>query len=118
MGRNVPHSELDSAYKASKQTDIILEGLDKFIIRKALIGDAQVCLFWVLNRIKRTNTFIRNRTHSISRTFDDSEIFYIPSAHNPADIATKIRAGFENAYKQLGDGQPFRIGPSFMSKGL
>ena len=77
MGRNVPHSELDSAYKASKQTDIILEWLNKFIIRKALIGDAQVCLFWVLNRIKRTNTFIRNRTHSISRTFDDTEIFYI-----------------------------------------
>ena len=118
MGRNVPHSELDSAYKASKRTDIIMEWLSKFIIRKALIGDAQVCLFWVLNRVKRTNTFIRNRTHSISRTFEDEEIFYIPSAQNPADIATKFRAGFENAYKQLGDGQPFRVGPNFMSKGL
>jgi hypothetical protein len=83
MGRNVPHTEPDSAYRASKQADIILEWLNKFIIRKALIGDAQVCLFWVLNRIKMTNTFIQNRTHSISRTFTDSEIFYIPSAHNP-----------------------------------
>ena len=118
MGRNVPHSELDSAYRASKQADIILEWLQKFIVRKALIGDAQVCLFWILNRVKRTNTFIRNRTHAISRTFTDSEIFYIPTAHNPADMATKFRAGFEDSYKQLGDGQPFRVGPGFMSKGL
>ena len=97
---------------------MILEWLQKFIVRKALISDAQVCLFWILNRVKRTNTFIRNRTHAISRTFTDSEIFYIPTAHNPADMATKFRAGFEDSYKQLGDGQPFRVGPGFMSKGL
>ena len=73
-GRNVPHSELDSAYKASARTDIIMEWLRNFITRKALIGDAQICLFWILNRVKRTNTFIRNRTNSISRTFNDDEI--------------------------------------------
>ena len=101
MGRNVPHSELDSAYRASRQANIILDWLQQFIVRKVLLGDAQVCLFWILNRIKRTNTFIRNRTHAISRTFSDAEIFYIPTAHNPADIATQFRAGFGDSYLQL-----------------
>ena len=118
MGRNVPHTELDSAYKASRQANIILDLMQQFIVRKVLLGDAQVCLFWILNRIKRTNTFIRNRTHAISRTFSDAEIFYIPTSKNPADLATKFRAGFEDAYLQLADGQPFRVGPDFMAKGL
>ena len=118
MGRNVPHTELDSAYRASRQANIILDLMQQFIVRKVLLGDAQVCLFWILNRIKRTNTFIRNRTHAISRTFSDAEIFYIPTSKNPADLATKFRAGFEDAYLQLADGQPFRVGPDFMAKGL
>ena len=117
MGRNVPHSELNSAYRASRQANIILDLMQQFIVRKVLLGDAQVCLFWILNRIKRTNTFIRNRTHAISRTFSDAEIFYIPTSKNPADLATKFRAGFEDAYLQLADGQPFRVGPDFMAKG-
>ena len=117
-GRNVPYSELDSAYKASARTDIILDWLQNFITRKALIGDAQICLFWLLNRVKRTNTYIRNRIHTISRTFNDSEIFYVKSESNPADIGTKFRHGFENAYTLLADGQPFRTGPDFMKNGL
>ena len=118
MGRNVPHSELDSGYRASRQVGIVREWLEDFITCKALIGDAQIALFWILNRNKRTTTFIRNRTHAISRTFRDEEIFYIKSKDNPADISTKFMGGFEEAYKKLGDGELFRTGPDFMKYGL
>ena len=40
MGRNVPHSELDSTYRASRQANIILDWLQQFIVRKVLLGDA------------------------------------------------------------------------------
>ena len=71
-----------------------------------------------------TSTFIRNRAHAVNRAFSDAEIFYIPTDLNPANIATKFETGrmlhngFQDAYKELGDGSPFRSGPSFMKHGL
>ena len=101
-----------------------MEWFGKFVKRKALMGDAEICLYWILNRTKRTSTFIRNRSHAINRAFTDAEIFHIPTNLNPANIATKFETGrtlptgFQEAYKQLGDGTPFRAGPDFMKQGL
>ena len=109
-GRNVPHSELDGAYKAARQMEQLVEWFGKFVKRKALMGDAEICLYWILNRTKRTSTFIRNRSHAINRAFTDAEIFHLPTDLNPANIATKFETGrtlptgFQDAYKEIGDG--------------
>ena len=95
-----------------------------FIKNRALLGDAEICLYWILNRYKRTSTFIRNRAHAVNRAFTDQQIFYIPTALNPTNIATKFETGrtlpngFQDSYKELGDGSTFRSGPSFMKYGL
>ena len=60
----------------------------------------------------------------MNRAFTDQQIFYIPTALNPANIATKFETGrtlpngFQDSYKELGDGSTFRSGPSFMKYGL
>ena len=123
-GRNVPHSELDGAYKASRQTEQVILWFGTFIKNRALLGDAEICLYWILNRNKRTSTFIRNRAHAVTRALSDQQIFYIPTALNPANIATKFETGrtlpngFQDSYKELGDGSTFRSGPPFMKYGL
>ena len=116
-GRNIPHSELDGAYRASKQVANLLEWLQAQVTRKLLIGDSQIALFWLLNRQKRTTAFIRNRTHMVNRVFADEEIYYIPTKQNPADLATRFEP-FENAYKKMGDTSTFRRGPEFMARGV
>lgn len=123
-GRNVPHSELDGAYKASRQTEQVILWFGSFIKNRALMGDAEICLYWILNRHRRTSTFIRNRAHAMNRAFSDEQIFHIPTESNPANIATKFETGktlpngFQNSYKELGDGSAFRSGPPFMKYGL
>ena len=59
IGRNIPHAELDAAFRATRQTSLILDWLSNFIVEKALLGDSQVSLLWVQNRQKRTTSFIR-----------------------------------------------------------
>ena len=52
------------------------------------------------------------------------EVHHIPTDLNPANLATKFETGrtlptgFQYAYKEIGDGTPFRAGPSFMKQGL
>ena len=47
IGRNIPHAELGSAFRASRQTSLILDWLKGFIVSKVLLEDSQVSLFWV-----------------------------------------------------------------------
>ena len=44
-GRNIPHAELDSAFRATRQTSLILERLSNFIVEKALLGTAKSAYF-------------------------------------------------------------------------
>ena len=95
----------------------MLEWLSNFIVSKALLGDSQVSLYWIKNQNKRTTSFIRNRVHLINRVFEDSEVFYINTEHNPSDLGTKF-INFENSYRKMTDDSPFRTGPAFMKNGL
>ena len=94
-----------------------MEWLSNFILSKVLLGDSQVCLYWIKNRNKRTTSFIRNRVHLINRVFEDDEVFFIRTEHNPSDLGTKFN-NFENSYKKMTDESPFRAGPAFMKSGL
>ena len=114
ISRNIPHAELDVAFRASRQTSLILDWLSNFIVEKALLGDSQVSLFWVQNRLKRTTSFIRNRVHLINR---DAEVFYLETKQNPSDLGTKFNS-FEDSYLKMTDTSTFRTGPAFMKDGL
>merc|ERR1712163_33517 len=55
--------------------------------------------------------------HAICKLFDPSEMFYIKSEANPADLGTKFTK-FQNTYQKLGDDSLFRRGPECLRKGL
>ena len=44
-GRNIPHAEIDSAFRATRQTTLVLDWLSNFVVSKALLGDSQVSLY-------------------------------------------------------------------------
>ena len=43
---------------------------------------------------------------------------WTPTKHNPADIATRFKQGFEDSFKQLADHYPFRSGPAHLTNGV
>ena len=74
-------------------------------------------MFWLQSKKRKTSIFVNNRVGEILKTFKDTEIAYIRSEDNIADIGTKF-GNFENAYKELGDDKPYRQGPKFMTMGV
>ena len=70
-GTNNPHSERDAAYKVS-------------VTETFLIGDSQIALWWILNKEKKTEIYVCNRTHFIGRIFENDHILFVPTeeTHN------------------------------------
>merc|ERR1711872_262181 len=60
---------------------------------------------------------VQTRVHAICKLFDPTEMFYIKSEDNPADLGTKFTK-FQNTYQKLGDESLFRQGPRCLRKGL
>merc|ERR1711872_852995 len=60
---------------------------------------------------------VQTRVHAICKLFDPTEMFYIKSEANPADLGTKFTK-FQNTYQKLGDESLFRQGPKCLRKGL
>ena len=60
---------------------------------------------------------MQTRVHAICKLFDPTEMFYIKSEDNPADLGTKFTK-FQNTYQKLGDESLFRQGPRCLRKGL
>ena len=56
------------------------------VVETTYWSDSQVCLVW-LKSTKTLKTFVRNRVNMINYKCN---FFFIPTDHNPADIATRI----------------------------
>ena len=116
-GISMPHCELDAMYHAARAVKSIMVWLSEFVTSKTILSDSQIALFWLQSTKRKTSIFVNNRVGEILKTFKDTEIAYIRSEDNIADIGTKF-GNFENAYKELGDDKPYRQGPKFMTMGV
>ena len=118
QGRNIPHAELNSGYRASRMVAIVEDWLAGFIISKSIIGDSRIVKFWILNRHKRLTTFVRNRVFNITRIFSTNDVYWCRTMDNPADLGTKFTDEFYDTYKLLADGLTFRAGPDYLRSGV
>ena len=54
---------------------------------------------------------------TVSATFQDKQLLWVPTHFNPADVGTRP-ASLESQFIHLENGQFFRTGPTFFSKGI
>ena len=114
----IPRNELDVIEKGTRQCEKLLEWMTPLVKRKILITDAKVPpLLWLRNKDLRTQPFVQTRVHSICKQFEPSEMYYIKSKINPADLGTKFDR-FHNTYKDLGDYSLFEKGPACLKLGV
>ena len=113
----IPRNELDVLERGTRQCEKLLEWMTPLVKRKILITDTKVPLLWLKNKDLRTQPFVQTRVHSICKQFEPSEMYYIKSKFNPADLGTKFDR-FHNAYKNLGDDSLFRKGPACLKLGI
>ena len=64
-----------------------------------------------------TQPYVRTRIHSICKTFEADEVYYIRSKDNPSDLGTKFD-NFKYAYQMLDEDSLFRNGPKCLEKGI
>ena len=113
----IPRNELDVIERGTRQCEKLLDWMTALVKRKILITDAKVPLLWLRNKDLRTQPFVQTRVHSICEQFDPSEMYYIKSEHNPADLSTKLDK-FKSTYKDLDDNSLFRKGPTCLKLGI
>merc|ERR1711872_1085411 len=113
----IQRNELEIIEKGTKQAEKLINWMTPKIKKKILITDAKVPLLWLKNKHLRTQPFVQTRVHSICKLFDPTEMFYIKSEDNPADLGTKFTK-FQNTYQKLSDESLFRQGPKCLRKGL
>merc|ERR1711923_503966 len=113
----IPRNELEIIDKGARQAEKLINWMVPRVKKKILITDAKVPLLWLKNKHLRTQPFVQTRVHAICKLFDPTEMFYIKSEDNPADLGTKFTK-FQNTYQKLGDESLFRQGPRCLRKGL
>ena len=115
--RSIPRNEIEGYSRASQTLDSIYEVIKDEVHSKALIGDSKVGFYWILNSAKKQSVFIQNRVKIISSVFSQDQLFYTPSALNPADIGTRPTL-LPTLVKELKPGGKFNTGPEFLSAGF
>merc|ERR1711989_44610 len=113
----IPRNELEIIDKGARQAEKLINWMVPRVKKKILITDAKVPLYWLKNKHLRTQPFVQSRVHVDCKLFDPTEMFYIKSEANPADLGTKFTK-FQNTYQKLGDDSLFRRGPECLRKGL
>ena len=85
--KTIPELELMAMALGSQLGKFVQQTLHlPIVVDTTYYSDSQVCLAW-LKSTKILKTFVRNRVHMIKHY---KGIFFIPTDHNPADIATRI----------------------------
>ena len=97
----IPRNELEIIDKGTRQAEKLINWMVPKIKKKILITDAKVPLYWLKNKHLRTQPFVQTRVHAICKLFAPTEMFYIKSEDNPADLGTKFTK-FQNTYQKLG----------------
>ena len=115
--RTIPRSELHSYGKAADVVESLKDILENLVDNKYLIADNKIAFYWILNRAKKASLYVQNRVFKVSATFKDSQLLWIPTHSNPADIGTRP-ASLEAQFHHLEDGKFFRTGPTFLQQGI
>ena len=112
--RSVPKNELEASYQGA----LIAQNLEKYLMpnikTKSLYTDSRIVCHWVTNDSKNLAIFERRRVAHIKKIFKPSEIYFVPSELNPADIGTRMKVKIEEVLPN----SRFHSGPEFIKLGL
>uniref|UniRef100_A0AAF5Q4M9 DUF5641 domain-containing protein n=1 Tax=Wuchereria bancrofti TaxID=6293 RepID=A0AAF5Q4M9_WUCBA len=84
----VPRLELLSVLIGVRATQFVLKQLELKDVPVTLWSDSKCALFWIKNYSRLLPRFVQNRVEEIRKA--DFTFRYIPSAHNPVDVATRF----------------------------
>ena len=85
----VPRNELQALTGGSNLSWIVRMALPDWIESDILAGDSEIALHWTISDSRRLGEWHRNRVIQIRRGTDLSNIYYVGTDHNVADIGTR-----------------------------
>ena len=112
---SLPRLELCAAHLGAKLAQVILQSLASSDTRFDDIvcwSDSTVVLCWLRDLPRRWVTFVANRVSFIQETLPNATWRHVPTAHNPADIASRGATGNELLKHSL-----WWHGPSWLARG-
>ncbi|XP_068506561.1 uncharacterized protein [Syngnathus scovelli] len=106
----IPRLQLCGAVLAVELAELVLSELDHKPDAVKFYFDSKVVLGYIYNDSRRFFVYVHNRVHRIRQTTSPEQWHYVPSEHNPADLATRSVPA-----SQLMDTMWF-VGPDFLHK--
>ena len=86
----VPRLELQAAVLSAKMAQIVQTELKLTEISRVVFWvDSQVVLGYIRNQARRFNVYVANRVQQIKDLVGSDEWYYVNTANNPADIASR-----------------------------
>ncbi|XP_045487974.1 uncharacterized protein LOC123689933 [Pieris rapae] len=107
---SMPRLELQAALLGARLADSVARELDLQVTRKTFWTDSSVVLSWIKADPRTFKTFVAHRIAEIEDLTKPQDWRWVPTAHNPADDATRSPPEEFNAEHRW-----FK-GPDFLSK--
>ncbi len=112
-GNTIPRLELRAADLAIQLKKHLLRHLKVPVATTNFWSDSVTVLYWIKSDSKKFQDFVHNRLQHIRRTSDQSDWQWVPTASNPADLATRGMT-----VQKLADSLLWREGPPFLLSGI
>ncbi|KAK3086675.1 hypothetical protein FSP39_021786 [Pinctada imbricata] len=108
-GHTIPRLELCAAVLATQIKDTITQHL-KCDFKVSMYTDSKIVLGYLNNTKRRFYVYVDNRVSQIRQSTTADQWTYVPSAENPADIATRSLSPKEMSNSMWLHGPPFIMG--------
>ena len=97
--QTIPRLELQAAVQAAQVSAHLRRELRTKLATEVFWTDSKVVLGYLHNTTKRFHTFVANRVQQIHQLTEERQWKYVPSADNPADLASRgtTTAGLNNS---------------------
>ncbi len=105
----IPRMELRAAELAVRLRKMVLSHLKLDVENTTFWSDSLTVLYWLRDDVKRFQTFVHNKLQNIRRASEQKDWRWVPSAQNPADLATRGLSP-----KRLANAALWSQGPSFL----
>ena len=85
----IPRAELQAAVLSVKVSRLLREELRYELVSEHFWTDSMIVLGYIFNDAKRFHTYVANRIQSIHTYTKPSQWHHVPTADNPADVASR-----------------------------
>ncbi len=85
----IPRLELCAAVLAVEVAELVVQEIDFKLDAITFYCDSKIVLGYIYNETKRFYVYVHNRVQRIRQSLKPKQWRYIPTEHNPADIASR-----------------------------